>query len=42
MKAAATKSPVRVRARFERGVLVPAETLTLPDGAEVMLEIREL
>jgi ribonuclease HI len=42
MKAAAAKSPLRVRARFERGVLVPAEPLTLPDGAEVTLDIRKL
>ena len=32
--------PRRIRARFERGVLVPAEPLGLPEGTEVELEIR--
>jgi ribonuclease HI len=32
--------PARVRARFARGVLVPAEPLDLPEGAEVLLDIR--
>ena len=32
----------RIRARFERGVLVPIEPLDLPDGAELTLEIRKL
>lgn len=30
----------RVRARFERGVLVPAEALDLPEGAEVTIQIE--
>src|SRR5215831_7874112 len=34
-----SQSPRRIRARFERGVLVPAEPLDLPDGTEVTLEI---
>jgi ribonuclease HI len=32
--------PRRIRARFERGVLVPSSALDLPEGAEVSLEIR--
>jgi len=31
--------PHRIRARFERGVLVPAEPLDLPEGATVILRI---
>ena len=31
----------RMRARFERGVLVPAEPLDLAEGSEVILEIRK-
>jgi ribonuclease HI len=32
----------RVRARFAKGILVPAEPLDLPEGAEVMLDIRNV
>ncbi|HKV48297.1 MAG TPA: reverse transcriptase-like protein [Candidatus Acidoferrales bacterium] len=32
--------PRRIRARFERGVLVPAEPLDLPEGASVILQIQ--
>lgn len=38
----APKFPRRVRARFERGVLVPIEPLDLPDGTELALEIRKI
>ena len=31
----------RIRARFERGVLVPAEPVDLAEGSEVILEIRK-
>jgi ribonuclease HI len=34
-------APRRIRARFERGVLVPAEPLDLPDGAEVVVTIQK-
>ncbi len=34
--------PSRVRAKFARGVLVPNEPLDLPEGAEVLLEIRNI
>ena len=37
--AAAPRTPRRVRARFEGGVLVPAEALDLAEGAEVTIEI---
>lgn len=37
---AAPKFPRRIKARFERGVLVPAEPLDLPEGAELTLEIQ--
>ncbi|HTZ72630.1 MAG TPA: reverse transcriptase-like protein [Candidatus Aquilonibacter sp.] len=37
----ARKLPPRIRARFERGVLVPAEPLNLPEGAIVVLQIRD-
>jgi len=30
----------RVRARFVKGVLVPSEPLSLPEGAEVLLDLR--
>jgi ribonuclease HI len=30
----------RVRARFERGVLVPAERLDLPDGSQVIVDVH--
>lgn len=33
--------PRRIRARFERGVLVPAEPLDLPEGVELTLEIQK-
>jgi ribonuclease HI len=35
-------SPVRsrIRARFANGILVPAEPLDLPEGSEVLLDIR--
>ncbi len=39
--AAQSSKPRRIRARFERGVLVPAEPLDLSDGASVMVEIHE-
>jgi ribonuclease HI len=32
--------PRRIRARFERGVLVPSSPLDLPEGAEVSLDVR--
>ncbi len=39
-----TRSPKpetrRVRARFAKGVLTPAEPLDLPEGAEVILDVR--
>jgi len=37
-------SPVRsrIRARFAKGILVPAEPLDLPEGVEVMLDIRNV
>ncbi|HEY6464814.1 MAG TPA: reverse transcriptase-like protein [Candidatus Acidoferrales bacterium] len=31
----------KIRARFERGVLVPVERLDLPEGSEVTLEIQK-
>lgn len=34
--------PSRVRARFAKGVLVPAEPLDLPEDAEVLLDIRNI
>ncbi len=34
--------PSRIRAKFARGVLVPHEPLDLPEGAEVLLEIRSI
>ncbi len=37
----APRLPRRIRAKFERGVLVPAEQLDLPEGASVILQIRE-
>lgn len=36
------KLPRRIRARFERGMLVPAEPLDLPEGTELAVEIRKL
>lgn len=39
--AAQPQKPRRIRARFERGVLVPAEPLDLPEGAEITLEIQK-
>jgi ribonuclease HI len=37
-------SPVRSRvpARFAKGILIPAEPLDLPEGAEVLLDIRNV
>jgi ribonuclease HI len=32
--------PRQIRARFEDGVLVPAEPLNLPEGTEVLLDLR--
>ncbi|HKQ88006.1 MAG TPA: antitoxin AF2212-like protein, partial [Candidatus Acidoferrales bacterium] len=39
---ARASKPRRIRARFERGVLVPAEPLDLLEGATVILQIDEL
>jgi ribonuclease HI len=33
-------SPLLIRARFVKGALVPVQLLNLPEGAEVMLEVR--
>jgi ribonuclease HI len=33
--------PLRIRARFLNGVLVPVEALDLPEGSEVTLEVRK-
>jgi ribonuclease HI len=33
-------SSLEIRARFLNGVLVPSESLDLPEGAEVMLDVR--
>jgi ribonuclease HI len=38
--AASPTKRLRVRARYERGVLVPGSPLDLPEGAEVSLEVR--
>lgn len=38
---AAARFPRRIKARFERGVLVPAEPLELPEGTELSLEIQK-
>jgi len=37
-------SPVRsrIRARFDKGVLVPSEPLDLPEGTEVILDVRNV
>lgn len=32
--------PLRIRARFTNGVLIPAEPLQLPEGADLRIEIR--
>lgn len=37
----APKFPRRIKVRFERGVLVPAEPLDLPEGIELTLEIQK-
>jgi ribonuclease HI len=37
-----SKFPRRIRARLERGVLVPAEPLDLPDGSEITIEIQKV
>ena len=34
------KAPVRIRARYEGGVLVPASALDLPEGAAVTIEVQ--
>lgn len=34
-------SSLRIRARFLNGVLVPVESLDLPEGCEVMLDVRK-
>ena len=34
-------SSLRIRARFLNGVLVPAESLDLPEGSEVLLDLRK-
>jgi ribonuclease HI len=34
--------PRRIRARFANGVLVPIETLDLPEGAEIAIEFRSI
>lgn len=33
--------PLKVRARFLNGVLVPSESLDLPEGSEVLLDLRK-
>ena len=35
-----SSSSLRIRARFLNGVLVPVESLDLPEGSEVMLDVR--
>src|SRR4029077_21254848 len=37
---AARRSPLSIRARFVKGVLVPVEALDLSEGAEVTIELR--
>jgi hypothetical protein len=39
--ASAAGKPIRVRAHYVKGVLVPFEPLDLSEGAEVMLDIRK-
>ena len=39
--ASATAKPIRVRAHYVKGVLVPFEPLELSEGAEVTLDIRK-
>ncbi|HUJ30448.1 MAG TPA: reverse transcriptase-like protein [Candidatus Acidoferrum sp.] len=36
-----SSTPQTIRARFANGVLVPAESLNLPEGAEVILTVRK-
>ena len=38
--ASASRTPATFRARFQNGVLVPAEPLDLPEGSEVTIDIR--
>ena len=35
-------APLRIRARFVKGVLIPTEPLDLPEGAEVAIEFRSI
>jgi ribonuclease HI len=39
--AKSTKASRRIRARFERGVFIPADPVDLPEGSEVSLEIQK-
>lgn len=36
----ASPAPIKIRARFLNGVLVPTESLDLPEGIEVTLDVR--
>ena len=36
----ASPAPLKIRARFLNGVLVPTDSLDLPEGAEVTLDVR--
>ncbi len=36
------KNPLRVRARFERGVFIPQDEIDLAEGAEFTIEIRKI
>lgn len=38
--ARSARERLRIRARFARGVFVPAEPVDLPEGAEVVLDVR--
>jgi ribonuclease HI len=38
----ASPLPLKIRARFLNGVLVPVDTLDLPEGAEVALDVHKL
>jgi ribonuclease HI len=38
----ASPASLKIRARFVNGVLVPVESLELPEGSEVMLDVRRL
>jgi ribonuclease HI len=37
----APSQPSRIRARYAKGVFVPADPIDLPEGSEVLLEIRK-